>query len=84
MNTGNLGSEGKVKFHEELRAFFSRYGVVDFFYVGVDLMGDDWMGYRCGASDQPSHSNRHRNQRLTGAIEGLKIDLNTNNNYERG
>ncbi len=73
-----------MAFHEDVRAVFEKYGAADFFYAGVDLDGDDTKlcGFRVGrwpAVPERSYSNRHRVQRMTGIIEGLKIELNSDN-----
>lgn len=59
---------------DEVQALFEKHGVIDYAWVGVDIMGTPAGKFRCGSSGD-SESNNTRAHLLSGLMNQVNWDL---------
>lgn len=69
-----MREEERLACSREIKAVLEKYAITDFLFAGIDIEGDDVGGLRCGTVET-SESNRHRVQRLSGAVNQALWDL---------
>lgn len=70
-----MTNEEGEKLRKELEMLMGKYGVVDYYYGGVDLIQQDIQGF-CYGCDGRSNSNRTRKLYLMGLMTEHLFDVN--------
>lgn len=69
-----MSEDEKKSLRDEIHALFDRYGVVDYAWVGIDILGTPAGKFRCGSTGS-SESNDLRVHLLSGLMNQVNWDL---------